>query len=402
MTSRFLRFAPRILAALAFSATLVVPAAAQEKSSEATLWRIPGWTFTPGVIIGALYDTNVAIASPDENKKTASDRLFTMAPFGDLSYLSARTTFSTGYQGTLQRYLDFSSLDGTDHRGYLSLRQRVTRRVTVFANNNYAQSPTTDRLDINGLPFLRTGARYNSLAGGVESRLTRSADAIVRYEMTWVDFVRKDTNLTGGTVHGIHSELTRRFSERASGGAEYGIRLADLNESTTHLVFQEAGGVVRYRTGESTTVEGSAGLAYLVDRTANMTKSGPYAKFGVTRKGERATFGLAYSRSYVPSLAFGGTNQSQETRGYLHMPFNRNRFYLQESAAWRRTNPFVSTELPLDSLFINTAVGYAVQKWLRVEGYHQFTTQDNNVPGGQISRHVGGLRLVVAEPMRIR
>jgi hypothetical protein len=398
MTCRF----HRLLAALAFGATLVVPVSAQDRSSETQRTRIPGWTFTPGVIFGALYDTNVAIASPDENQNTAADRLFTLAPFGDLSYLSPRTTFSAGYLGTLQRYFDFGALDGTDHRGHLSLRERVSRRVTVFANNNYAQSPTTDRLDINGVPFLRTGARSNSLAGGVESRITKSADAIVRYEMTWVDFVRKDTNLTGGTVHGIHSELSRRFSERVSGGAEYGIRLADLNDSTTHQVFQEAGGVVRYRTGESTTVEGSAGFAYLVDRTANMTKSGPYAKFGLTRRSERVSFGLGYSRNYVPSLSFGGTNQSQETRGYLHTPFRRNRFYVQESAAWRRTNPFVRTELPLDSLFVNTAVGYAVQTWLRVEGYHQFTTQDNNVAGGQISRHVGGLRLVVAEPMRIR
>lgn len=402
MTARFQRPAPRILAALAFCAAVVVPAAAQEPSAEAKLWKIPGWTFTPGVILGALYDTNVAIASPDVDKKTASDKLFTLAPFGDLSYLSPRTIFSIGYQGTLQRYFDFGSLDGTDHRGYLSLRQRLTRRVTVFANDTYAQVPTTDRLDINGLPFQRTGARYNSLAGGVEARLTKNTDAVVRYEMTWVDFVRKDTNLTGGIVNGLHTEFTRRFSDRASAGAEYGVRLADLNQGTKHLVFQDGGGVLRYRTGESTTFEASAGVAHLVDRTAQRTKSGPYAKLGLTRKAERATFGVAYSRSYVPSLAFGGTNQSQEARGYLQMPFNRNKFYLQESASWRRTNPFVQTELPLDSIFLNTALGYAVQRWLRVEGYHQFTTQDNRIAGGQISRHVGGLRFVVAEPMRIR
>jgi hypothetical protein len=395
----------RTLFALVFCTTLVVPAAAQDQQptgGEVQPWRIPGWTFTPGVILGALYDTNVAIASPDVDKKTAADKLFTMAPFGDLSYLSARTAFSSGYQGTLQRYFDFGSLNGTDHRGYLSLRQRVTRRVTLFATNTYAQVPTTDRLEINGLPFQRTGARYNGLAGGIESRLSKSTDAVIRYEMTWVDFVRKDTDLIGGIVNGINGQLTRRFSERASAGAEYGVRVADLNQGTTQLVFQDGGGVFRYRTSEDTTLEASAGVAHLVDRDTDTTRSGPYAKVGLTRKTERATFGLAYSRSFVPSLAFGGTNQSQEARGYLHMPFNRNRFYLQESASWRQTDPFVQTERPLDSIFINTAIGYAVQKWLRAEAYHQFTTQDNRVAGGQISRHVGGLRLIVAEPMRIR
>ena len=99
----FTRPLTRVLATLAFCATIVVPAAAQDPSAEAKHGKIPRWTFTPGVILGALYDTNVAIASPDVNKKTASDKLFTFAPFGDLSYLSPRTSFSAGYQGTLQR-----------------------------------------------------------------------------------------------------------------------------------------------------------------------------------------------------------------------------------------------------------------------------------------------------------
>jgi len=305
----------------------------------------------------------------------------------------------------MQRYFDFNDLDGTDHRAYLSLRERLNRRVTVFAVDNYSQVPTTDRLELNGLPFVRTGARYNSLAGGIESRLSKSMDAVVRYEMTWVDFAHKDADvpLVGGIVNGLHGQLTRRLSERASAGAEYGVRLANLNEDTKHLAFQDAGGVFHYRVAETLSFETSGGLAYLVDRTTHTTKSGPYVKADLTRKTERATLGLGVSRSYVPSLAFGGTNQSQEVRGYLQMPLMRaNRVYVQESASWRRTDPFIETELPLDSIFVHTVLGYTVQRWLRAEGYYQFTTQNNQVAGGQISRHVGGLQIVVAEPMRIR
>lgn len=402
MSIRFHRPAPRLLAALLVCAAVAAPAAAQEPAPEFQPWRIPGWTFTPGVILGALFDSNVAIASPDVNKKTASDQLYNVAPFGDLSYLGPRTSFSAGYRGTLQRYFDFDNLDGTDHRAYLSLRERLTRRLTVFANDTYSQVPTTDRLELNGLPFQRTGARYNSLAGGVESRITKNADAVIRYEMTWVDFVRKDTNLVGGVVNGIHGQVTHRFSERLSAGVEYGARLADLNAGTKQLGFQDGGTVVRYRTGESTTFEASAGVAHLVDRNAHITRTGPYTKVDLTRRAERATFGLGFSRSYVPSLAFGGTNQAQEVRGYVQMPLSGNRLYVQESASWRRTDPFIKTELPLDSIFLHNVLGYAVQKWLRVEGYYMFTTQDNRVAGGQISRHVGGLQVVVAEPVRIR
>ena len=105
----------------------------------------------------------------------------------------------------------------------------------------------------------------------------------------------------------------------------------------------------------------------------------------------------------MPSLAFGGTNQSQEVRGYIQMPFSRNRFYLQESAAWRRTEPVRSTtELPLDIDLAEHHARLRGQRWLRVEGYHAFTRQDNRVAGGEISRHVVGVQFVVSEPMRIR
>jgi hypothetical protein len=402
MVTRFTRRAAPALAALLLSAALAAPAAAQDAPAEFQSWRVPGWTFTPGVIVGALYDTNVTISGPDVNNNTPTDKMLQLQPFGQLGYLSARTTFSTGYQGSLRRYFDLGSLDGTDHRGYLTLRERVSRRVTIFVNDNYTQSPTTDQMELSGVPFQRTGSKYNSVIGGVEGRLTKSTDMVARYENTWVDFARKDTNLTGGIVQGLGGEVTHRFTERASAGGQYMIRRSDLNEGTKEQSFQDAGGVFRYRTGPQTSIEAAAGMAHLSDRNSGLTHTGPYVKAGITHRTERSNFGLDYNRTYVPSLSFGGTNQSQELRGYLRMPLDRNRFYIQESAAWRRTNPFAPTELPLDSLFLHTVFGYAVQKWFRVEGYHSFTTQDNKTAGGQISRHVVGAQMVVSEPVRIR
>jgi hypothetical protein len=402
MLCRFSRPLVCALAALAFSIA-AVPAAAQEAPpTEFESWRVPGWTFTPGVVVGTLYDTNVTLSGPDVNGKTPTDKLFQLQPFGQLAYLSPRTAFSSGYQGSMRRYFDLGSLDGTDHHGYLSLRHLASRRVTIFVNDNYSRVPTTDQLDIAGVPFQRTGARYNSLNGGIEDRLTRTTDAMVRYEMTWVDFVRKDTLLTGGIVHGIEGEVTHRFTGRVSAGGQYSLRRADLNEGTREQSYQDAGGVFRYRSGPETTFEASAGIAHLLDRNSGLTHSGPYGKLGLIHHTQRSDFGLAYSRSYVPSLSFGGTNQSQELRGYIRMPLDRNRLYLQEAASWRRTNPFVTTELPLDSIFLHTVFGYAVQKWFRIEGYHSFTTQDNRIAGGQIDRHVVGVQFVVSEPVRIR
>jgi hypothetical protein len=404
MLTRIIRPALSAAAALVLSAAAAAPAFAQQQPpTEFQSWRVPGWTFTPGIVVGALYDTNVTVSGPDVNNNTPTDTMLQLQPSGQLAYLSPRTTFSSGYQGSLRHYFDLGSLDGTDHRGYLSLRERVSRRVTIFANDNYQQVPTTDLLEISGgVPFRRTGAKHNSLNGGIEARLTKSTDGVIRYENTWVDFVRKDTLLTGGMVQAIGGELTHRFSDRASAGGQYGVRWADLNEGTRQLGFQDAGGVFRYRTGPQTTFEAGAGIAHLIDRNTRVTHTGPYARLGVTHHTARTSFGVDFNRSYVPSLSFGGSNQSQELRGYIRMPLDRNRFYVQESASWRRTDPFVKTELALDSMFLHTVFGYAVQKWFRVEGYHAFTNQDNKVAGGKISRHMVGAQFVVSEPVRIR
>lgn len=381
------------------------PVAAQDPpaASEFESWRVPGWSFTPGVIVGGLFDSNVAVAFPEtQNGRTASDKLLQIVPFGQLEFLSPRTSLSTGYQGTVRHYLQLSDLDGVDQRGYLSLRHLVSRRVTFFLTDSFLDVPTTDQLQLNGVPFRRTASQYNAFAGGLEARLSRSVDLAVRYDLTWVNFERQDTLLTGGLVNGARASVSRRFSERSSLGAEYGIRRADLDSGTKNLLFNEAGAVYRYRTGPLTTLEAAAGYAYMVDQTRDLTRTGPYVRFGLTHRAERATIGLDYQRSYVPSFTFGGANQSQELRGYVQMPLTRNRFYVQEAAAWRRTNPFVEAELPLDSVWVHTVVGYAAERWLRFEGYYSFTRQDTRLTAGQINRHVVGVQIVLSEPVRIR
>src|SRR5215471_468245 len=184
------------IVAVALASCLAVPLAAQQQDvpTEFQSWQLPGWTFTPGMIFGTLYDSNVAVKYPDAvTGQTASDKLFQYQPFGQLEYFSPRTMFSSGYRGAIRRYFTLDELDGTDHDGYFSLRHLLSRRVTLFATENYMRVPTTDELQLNGVPFRRNGARYNAFAGGVEARLTRTIDFKTRYDLTWVDFVRKDT-----------------------------------------------------------------------------------------------------------------------------------------------------------------------------------------------------------------
>jgi hypothetical protein len=409
-----------ILRRSSLAAALLVVAAAsparaqQEQVTEFQSWRLPGWSFTPGVTIGTMFDSNVAVsqaALPGDSP--ASDKLFTVQPFGQLEFYDGRTSFSSGYGGMVRRYVDLTELNGVDHHAYLDLRRMLTRRVTFYTKENYMRVPTTDLLQLNGVPYQRTGSRYNDFSSGVEARLTRTVDLTTEYENQWVDFVRKDTPLTGGFVNGVHGSLTDRVNGRSSFGAEAGLRWANLAQGRVGfevvpvtILFQDVGAVYRFQSGRQTLIEAAFGFAHLDDRTRGITRNGPYARGAVTHHTERATLGVTYERSYVPSLSFGGTNQSQELRGSLQMPLARNRFYVQESAAWRRTNPFIAGELPLDSLWFDTVGGYALQRWIRLEGYYIFTRQETRLPAditlGLITRNMIGVQLVISDPMRIR
>jgi capsular polysaccharide biosynthesis protein len=301
----------------AFCAAVTAPALAREHAAELPSWHIPGWTFTP-VWCSAGYDSNVMAASGDAQAK-AADQLFQMEPFGQIDFFSPRTTVNGGYHGLMRRYVDLSALDGTDHRAFLSLRERLSRRVTIFASENFAQVPTTDRLElVSGVPFQRIGARYNSAEGGVEARLTKSLDFTARYENTWVDFLDKSAVLTGGMVNGVRSSLSHRFDQRLSLGGEYQVRWADLNAGARHQLFQDAGAVVQYRASEATTLEAAGGLAPRRPHVWHHA-DGPLPPRRATHRAQRATSAPA-RRSYVPSVTFGGTNQNEEVHGYVQMP----------------------------------------------------------------------------------
>jgi hypothetical protein len=377
-------------------------AAAQDSSSELATWRTPGWSFTPGVTLGGLWDSNVALASaPADTRRTQSDKLFVVQPTAQLGFISPRTELAGGYRGYVRRYMDLSQLNGFDQRGFFSLRRLATRRLTYFLADDYAQVPTTDQVQLNGVPFGRTGARTNGLSGGIEARLSKFTDLSMRYENTWVKFDRTDARLTGGWVNGVRSELSHHLTDSLAIGAEYGVRLADLNEGTRQLAFQDAGVTLHAKHGARTAFSFGGGLAHLDDRSFQITRTGAYVRAELTHAAQRATAGASFERSFVPSFGFGASNRNQEVRGFIRMPLDRNRMYVQGFAAWRRSDPFDASDLKLDTMWIRSTLGYATARWLRLEGYYAFTRQDTRIAGGGINRHVAGTQLVVSQPMRI-
>lgn len=363
---------------------------------------IPGWSFTPGVAIGTLFDSNVGLSSgPSGADATGEgDRLFLIEPSAQLDFNGPRTTFGSGYRGHLRRYADLDALNGYDQRGLVSLRHRATKHVTIFARESYSKAPTTDELELNGVPFSRTGARQNAIQGGIDAQVSRFTSIGAQYDFSSVDFDREDALFSGGHVQGLRGHVRHQIAEHVSLGGEYSLRLASLDAGTRDLTFNDVGGTVHVQTGAHTSIDGAAGISFLRDASFDTSRTGPYFRAAITQELEYAMVGGAFERSFVPSFGFGGSTRSQDLRGYIRMPIER-RMYVQGSAGWRRTDPLIENELRLDTARLQGTLGYSLSRWLHLEGFYNFTRQETQV-GGVIGRHRAGIQAVIAQPMRLR
>lgn len=390
-------------AVIALGLGLAANVSAQERPTDFDSWVIPGWTFTPSVSLGGMWDSNVALAANQvEGRRTVYDNLFIIEPQAQFDYRSPRTEFTTGYKGYVRRYVDVDQLNGFDQRGFLSLRRLASRRVTYYIRDEFADVPTTDEIELNGFPFARSGSQTNRLSAGVEARLTKYDDVSARYENTWVSFDNQTTFLTGGILNGIRLDYARRLSERTKVGAEYRIRYSSMNDDTRRIWFNDIGGVLSHALTPHVLLSLAGGYSSLRDKRLAENRGGAYGRAELTRATEHATASIYYERAYAPSFGFGGSSSSQELRGYVHMPFSRNRLYVRSSGAWRRTNPLILEDLALDSFVTDNTLGYAAARWLRLEVFHAFSRQDSTITGGEINRHRAGAQVVVSQPMRIR
>ena len=382
---------------------LAGPADAQgDREVEFQSYNIPGWSFTPSVAVGTTYDSNIALASPRADVgDTKSDWLINVVPAGQLKFLGKHTEFSASYGGFLRRYVANSGLDELAQRASMNFSRTVSRRLSMFLSDSFADSPTTDEIELYGVPFFRAGSRRNSFAAGSSYRLAKFTTLSSRYDMTWVSFDQLNTPLSGGWIHALRNELSQTLNERVSVGVEYSYRTAALDDDRD-FAFQDAGGLITVVLGPHTTANAAAGYSLLRDRTENLTRSGLYLRTTLTHSLEHATVGGGYSRHFIPSFGFGGASSSQELNGYIRMPIAANRLYFQGSAAWRHTIPFEADALELDSIWLRSTLGFSPMRWARVEGYYTYARQDSIITGGEVDRHRVGVQLVISQSVRLR
>ena len=397
----------RSAATLALLFLGAAPAAARQDDGGADYGsaRMVGWSLTPAVAAGATRDTNVALSSPRADLgATQGDTLLTVAPSLRLAFVGKRTDFSAGYGGALRRYTTLEGLDEFDQRSTVSLRHAASRRLQLFGRNSFSRSPTTDEVEVNGVPFRRTGSSLNTTSAGADFRLTKFTSLSATYDSVWVDFERDAAleELTGGRIHGLQADVRRQVNTRMSVGGLYTYRTASLDQGAREFSFQNAGVTVEGAVARHTTASAAVGLAMLNDRQQQESRRGAYLRFGARHELEAVRLGASFERQYVPSFGFGGASSSQEMRGYVQAPLWRNRLYTRGSVTWRRSTPFEEQGLQLDTTLLRSAIGWAASRWGRVEGLYTYTRQDSIVTGGEVDRHRIGILFIVSQPMRLR
>jgi hypothetical protein len=383
-----------------------VPASAQPAEGQPA--RVtPGLVFTPSVAMGAVYDDNPVLAANVD--QPPDDVVSTVRPVLDLTFTAKHAVLSGGYRGSIQRFRTLDAYDSYDQGGYADYRQQLSRRISLAVRDSFSLSPTTDLVEVAGVPFTRTGTTQNTLTSVVNVEAAKRLQLSVAYDFQWLHFNQPEEPnsplLQGGTAHTVTFGVRRALTSRLKLGADYRVQRSIVGEHVEREAFtiQNAEGVVAFRLSPTVTLETAGGVSRLaLPEEEGGTHFGPAFRFALHKRTEYAFFTLGATRSFVPAFGFGGSFQNQELLGSVRVPFARRRAYVDGSVAWRDSEPVLQRELGITALWVKATVGYLFQRWLRLEGFYNGAFQDTSVAGGRIDRNRVGVQVVTGSPMRLR
>lgn len=409
MSTRLAAMRHRLLATvipLGLSLSLATPAAGQvgvtPLAPGLTTERPAGWTFTPAFDYAFIWDSNVLFDNVGSD--LVREGLHVVKPNGTLGFLSERTAFDVLYSGAFVQHPNLSSLNSYDQRLTLNAMRQLTRRTSVFARHNATVAPTTELLELVGVPFTRLGVHRHELRSGVELMPSRQTQLALTYRFQWVDF-RPDASgvdiLRGGHNHGGNISLRRTLTRRTTLAGEYDLQQATVIDGG-HFQIQNSWGGLEYRLTELTQLVGGVGLARLSGAEGRPAQSGPSMRFGVMRRTPVAEISMLFHKSYVPVYSFGGTSDNEELTTRLLLPIAR-RWTVSGSVSLRRNEPLDATEgFSLRSVWAYGSVAYRLTDWMRLEAYSSGVRQMSDQVDGRINRYTFGVQVTAATTTRIR
>jgi hypothetical protein len=325
-------------------------------------------------------------------------------PRGALTFIGKRTRIDGSYDGAFLMYRQFSTLNSYDQHASLFLHQIVTRHVAIFANDTFALIPTTEAVELVGVPFVRTGSAIEDARAGIEVQFTKNSSLVASYNFQWVQFDTSAdliTQLQGGHSHGASVVWRRLLSTRTTLFADYDVQRAIVLAGRDAFNVQNAQVGLEQKLSPLVMIYGAIGVAHTGVNSFGPSQTGPAWRAGLTRQFRKAGLDVEYSRSYVPSFGFGGTIQNEEIVGRVRVPLAR-RVSAQSSVSWRSNQPIVAIEPNLHSRWIEATLSYAMRAWLRVEGFYANSQQTIDRPGGLVDRNRVGVQIITSNPVRVR
>lgn len=375
-----------------------------------------GWTFTPIIGVSETYDTNVALFS--EGHPGTDDTVRTVFPGADLHYLGKHTMLDTSYSGSYLDYNQFSALNRWDQRGRFEVRRQESARLTWSGNVTAAALPSTDLIDLGGIPYRSTGATTVDGRGAIEYSLAahNTFTSSVSYQSVTFDRPEAEIDiLRGGRIFESMNTWRLKVSERAAIGADYSYRRALVTGDVEPFDFHTAEAALDYELSPLWSLQGGAGVVYLQKTLLTEAHAGPAWRVSLQRSHAGTTFHVGYLRTFIPSFGFGGTVESQDVGVGFRTPlFHSRHFYLDGSAVFRDNQPLTGVaaiadpltgalqQLPLRSLRTNTILGWEPQPWVRIEAFYSLVQQTSLQVGGYIDRNRVGFQIVTSKPMRMQ
>ena len=360
-----------------------------------------GWSFTPALDYAFVWDSNVLMENVGST--IVGEQLHVLKPRGSLGFVGRRGDLAVHYNGAFVQHADLTSLNSYDQRLTVNATRLLSRRTSLFLHSGTIIAPTTELVELVGVPFTRIGSRRQDVRTGILTQLSRKAELTGTYRFQWVDF-EQDPNavtvLNGGQGHGGTLGLKYAVTDRLDLTAEYDITRAAMASGETFAV-QNTWSGVEYQFNENTRAFGSAGASHLAAMDGRPSRLGPAVRVGVARNVRDALLSVAYSRSYVPSYGFGGTTDNEELTTQAQIPITQ-RLLAYTALSLRRNEPLETATLALRSMWFHGSIGYLLADWARVEAFAAGSRQDIDRPDGRVNRYTFGLQLTAATTARIR
>jgi len=403
---RMTKCLPVALAALLVAAT--VQAQERVESSSMPQSYRAGWTITPTMGFAETYDDNISLFGQHTAENQNNDYITTFFPGLDLHYSGKHTRFGSSYSGSFLNYRTFSLLNRWDQRMKVDVRRQETARMNWFARAGASMLPSTDLVELGGLPYRHTGAKTADARGGVEYTFGARDSLMSSLNFQHVAFDRAPdvrAILRGGDVVESMNIWRHKVDARLALGTDYSYRRAHVVGDLETFSIHTAEGAVEYDLSPSWSFTGGAGAVYLESTAITSARSGPAWRVSLERHRGTSSFHVGYSRSYIPSFGFGGTVQNEEVGVGFHTPiFGSRHFYTDHSIVYRDNEPLTDLvqQLPLRSLRTYSIVGWEPQRWVRFEGFYSRVQQTSLRAGGLLYRNRVGIQIVTSKPMRVQ